>query len=367
MAAVRLDQVSKRFGAVQALSGVSLDIADGELMVLVGPSGCGKTTLLRSIAGLEEPDAGEIAIGGRRVDGVPAHRRNVAMVFQSYALYPNLTVFENIAFPLRARRVAAADVVARVRAAAERVGLAELLQRRPGQLSGGQRQRVAIARAIVREPDVCLMDEPLSGLDAQLRTRTRAELARLQRRLGTTTVVVTHDQIEAMTMGDRIAVMDGGRIQQAGAPADIYRRPANTFVAGFLGSPPMNLVPAAASTRDGQAGLALDQGGWLPLPHAVPQEVILGVRPEDLRLVPAGQGQIGGRVDLVEYLGAETLVTVAAGSRGWMVRLSGQADVRPDEAVDLAAPYGAFHLFDAGTTGYLGTLEQPPAGGRVAV
>jgi len=284
MAEVRIAGVSKLFGAVQALSEVSVDIADGELMILLGPSGCGKTTLLRSVAGLEDVTLGDIFIQGERVNDLAPHRRNVAMVFQSYALYPNLTVYENIAFPLRARKTPQRAVDERVRAVAGRVGVTEFLARKPGQLSGGQRQRVAIARAIVREPQVFLLDEPLSNLDAQLRTQMRAEFTRLQRQLRTTTILVTHDQVEAMTMGDRITVMNGGRIQQIGTPVEIYQRPQNTFVAGFIGSPPMNLCRARIAAHGGVAGLE-PGSGWIPLPPGSPsgltpgRDVIVGIRP----------------------------------------------------------------------------------------
>ncbi len=365
MAPVRLAGIFKAFGAVQALHDVSLDIADGQLMVLLGPSGCGKTTLLRAIAGLETTDAGDIFIAGRRVNDVPAHRRNVAMVFQSYALYPNLTVFENIAFPLRARRVPESDLTERVRAAAERVGVRELLERRPGQLSGGQRQRVAIARAIVREPEVFLLDEPLSNLDAQLRAHMRAEITRLQRRLGTTTVLVTHDQVEAMTMGDRITVMHQGRIQQTGSPVDIYLHPANTFVAGFVGSPPMNPVAARVAARAGQSGLSLGgQGeGWIDLPAAArpalaqAEAVTVGVRPEDLALTADGTGLVAGRVDLVEYLGSDTLVTVVGGGLEWLIKLGGGPRVAPQQQVALTAPPDRVYLFGDGGD-LIGTLGE---------
>src|SRR5215212_4286277 len=245
---VRFERATKRFGAHVAADGISLDVESGECLVLLGPSGCGKTTLLRLLAGLETLDSGEIWIGDRRVDQLEPARRDVAMVFQNYALYPHLSVFDNIAFPLRTRRVPTADIDRRVREAAARVGLAELLTRRPAQLSGGQQQRVALARAIVRNPTVYLMDEPLSNLDAQLRLQTRTELKRLHQELGTTMVYVTHDQGEAMTLGTRIAIMRHGTIVQVGTPMELYRRPVNTFVATFLGSPPMNLI---ADTRNG--------------------------------------------------------------------------------------------------------------------
>ena len=242
MADISIKHLVKRFGRVEAVSDVSLQIADGEFLVLLGPSGCGKSTILRVVAGLEDADAGEIVIGGRLVNFIDPVRRNVAMVFQNYALYPHMTVYKNIAFPLQIAKQGKEDVGRAVDRAAAMLGLENLLQRLPGELSGGQRQRVALARAIVREPQAFLMDEPLSNLDAQLRIQTRLELIQLHQRLGITTVYVTHDQIEAMTMGDRIAVMSEGVLQQIGTPQEVYRRPANVFVATFLGAPPMNLI-----------------------------------------------------------------------------------------------------------------------------
>ena len=366
MAEVRIAGVSKYFGTAQVLSDVTVDIADGELMILLGPSGCGKTTLLRTVAGLEDASSGDIFIEGRRVNDLAPHRRNVAMVFQSYALYPNLSVYENIAFPLRAHKTPAHEVDGRVRAAAERVGVVEFLRRKPAQLSGGQRQRIAIARAIVREPQVFLLDEPLSNLDAQLRTQMRAEFARLQRQLRTTTILVTHDQVEAMTMGDRITVMSGGLIQQIGTPLEIYRRPANTFVAGFIGSPPMNLVPARVMARDDGRGLAL-ANGWIPLPTTSPLEtdrdVIVGIRPEDLRIVPDGQGLISGSVDLIEYLGSETLAVVADGGVDWSLREGGGPTMRLHEIVHLSAAGSAIYTFDAATHELIGTLAEASPNG----
>jgi multiple sugar transport system ATP-binding protein len=256
---VRFERVTKRFGAHHAADGISLDVESGECLVLLGPSGCGKTTLLRMLAGLETLDSGEIWIGDRRVDRLEPADRDVAMVFQNYALYPHLSVFDNIAFPLRARRVDAGEIGRRVGESAARVGLADFLERRPAQLSGGQQQRVALARAIVRNPTVYLMDEPLSNLDAQLRLQTRTELKRLHRELGTTMIYVTHDQSEAMTLGGRIAVMQRGAIVQIGAPLDLYRQPVNTFVGAFLGSPPMNLL---TSTRPSPAGPAKAACSW---------------------------------------------------------------------------------------------------------
>src|SRR6185312_4830401 len=252
---VRFERVTKRFGAHVAADAIDLEVHAGECLVLLGPSGCGKTTLLRLVAGLERLDAGAIWIGDARVDGLDPAQRDVAMVFQNYALYPHLTVFDNIAFPLRTRRVAANEIARRVGEAAARVGLVDLLARRPAQLSGGQQQRTALARAIVRNPTVYLMDEPLSNLDAQLRLHTRTELKRLHRELGTTTIYVTHDQGEAMTLGTRIAIMKGGAIEQIGAPLDLYRHPANTFVATFLGSPPMNVIGDAVNGTRQQRGI----------------------------------------------------------------------------------------------------------------
>src|SRR5690349_6998960 len=251
MAEILIKHLVKTFGKVEAVKDVSLQVADGEFLVLLGPSGCGKSTILRVVAGLEDADSGEIVVGGRLVNFVDPVKRNVAMVFQNYALYPHMTVFKNIAFPLEMAKKPKSEIEPAVRRAAAILGLEPLLQRLPQQLSGGQRQRVALARAIVREPQAFLMDEPLSNLDAQLRIQTRLELIQLHARLGITTMYVTHDQIEAMTMGDRIAVMSEGVLQQIGTPQDVYRRPANVFVATFLGAPPMNLIDGALEAADG--------------------------------------------------------------------------------------------------------------------
>ena len=309
---VRFERVTKRFGAHNAADAITLDVESGECLVLLGPSGCGKTTLLRLLAGLEPLDSGEIWIGDRRVDQLEPARRDVAMVFQNYALYPHLSVFDNIAFPLRTRRVEADEIDRRVRESAARVGLGDLLARRPAQLSGGQQQRVALARAIVRNPTVYLMDEPLSNLDAQLRLQTRTELKRLHRELGTTMIYVTHDQSEAMTLGGRIAIMQRGSIVQIGAPLDLYRQPVNAFVGAFLGSPPMNLIE---DSRDGKT-------------------VTIGVRSEDVAVTasPAG-GSAEARVVVVEPMGSETLVTLEYRRQRLVARVSGDSCFEPGQSV----------------------------------
>src|SRR5216110_1297276 len=278
MAEVRLEHVTKRFSAdAVALNDLSLDVQDGEFLILVGPSGCGKTTALRIVAGLEKPTSGRITIGDRVVNDVTPRDRDIAMVFQNYALYPHMTVYRNLAFGLKERRTPKPEIDRRVREVSGILGLDELLKRRPAQLSGGQRQRVAMGRALVREPKAFLLDEPLSNLDAKLRVQMRAELKRIHQRLGITTIYVTHDQVEAMTLGDRIVVMSNGRVQQIGAPQDVYRRPQNLFVAGFIGSPPMNLLRGRCA--DGSIRL-----GDLDLPWSGPDaaEVAVGFRPEDL-------------------------------------------------------------------------------------
>jgi multiple sugar transport system ATP-binding protein len=303
-ASVTFDRVTKLYDDVTALNDFSLDVEAGEFMVFVGPSGCGKTTALRMVAGLEEITAGEISIGDETVNELDPRRRDVAMVFQNYALYPHMTVFENIAFGLRARRAPKSEIRRRVESAGQALGLAELLQRKPRQLSGGQRQRVAMGRAIVREPRVFLMDEPLSNLDARLRVQMRAEVARVQRSLGVTTIYVTHDQVEAMTMGDRVAVMRGGVLQQTGDPQVVFDRPANLFVASFIGSPPMNLVQAQlAESGD---GLAVHVGQQeLPIPAEMVAERP-GLRASAGRTI--GLGRLRGTIRATEALGSEFLV-----------------------------------------------------------
>jgi ABC-type sugar transport system ATPase subunit len=311
MSSVAFRGVSKRFGRVEAVRELTLEVADGELMVLVGPSGSGKTTALRMLAGLEAVDEGRIEIDGRVVNGVAPRARDVAMVFQDYALYPQMTVRDNLAFGLRRRRLPRADIERRVTETSSTLGLTELLDRRPRELSGGQQQRVALGRALVREPSVLLMDEPLSNLDAALRVQARGEIRRLQREVGTTTVYVTHDQAEALTLGDRIAVMNEGRLEQAGTPEQLYDEPGNAFVGGFIGSPPMSFL-----RWDG---------------------ALLGVRPEHVR--PWGEGLLGpieGRVAYVEALGRETLVGVATDAGATLVTvLEGRAHVEVGERLRL--------------------------------
>jgi multiple sugar transport system ATP-binding protein len=357
MGRVAFDQVTKRFDDVTAVDDLSLRVFDEEFLVLLGPSGCGKTTALRMLAGLEDPSEGRIVIGERIVNDVAAVDRDVAMVFQSYALYPHMTVARNVEFPLRTRQMARAERQRRVDEAAEILGLQELLGRKPAQLSGGQRQRVALARAIVREPEVFLMDEPLSNLDAKLRVQTRAELVELQRRLATTTVYVTHDQVEAMTMGHRIAILNEGVLQQVGPPQDVYARPANLFVAQFIGNPPMNTLPGTVVSDD--EGLAVEvSGGRISLPEATAaavsqadgDKVVVGARPEHMRLAP--DGQLEATVAVVEALGHEQHVLCRVDdSTMLIVRQPGDAPlVGMGEPVHLAVDVDHLHVFDAATT-----------------
>jgi multiple sugar transport system ATP-binding protein len=328
MASVGFEHVTKRFGDVLAVDDLDLRVEDREFLVLLGPSGCGKSTALRMVAGLEEPTEGEIHIGDHRVDDVDPKDRDLAMVFQSYALYPHKTVRQNIEFPLRSRKVPADERTKLVDEAAGQLGLGGLLDRKPRELSGGQRQRVALARAIVRRPAVFLMDEPLSNLDAKMRTATRAELVELHQRLGTTFLYVTHDQVEAMTMASRVAVMSEGTLQQLGPPQEVYDRPANVFVAQFIGSPPMNLVPGPVAGRS--------------------DDVVVGIRPEHLSFAAEG---IAATVRVVESLGHERHVLCDAGGHQLVVRLPAHGDaIVEGDAVHLAARADRIHLFDA-TTG----------------
>jgi multiple sugar transport system ATP-binding protein len=352
MATVTFDHVWKRFGEFAAVKDLNLEIADGEFMVLVGPSGCGKTTSLRMIAGLEEVSDGALKIGEKVVNDVAPKDRDIAMVFQSYALYPHMSVYDNMAFGLKLRKIPKAKIDERVKDAARILGL-ENLQKKPRELSGGQRQRVALGRAIVREPAVFLMDEPLSNLDAKLRVQTRAEIARLHQRLGTTTVYVTHDQVEAMTMGTRIAVMDKGELEQVGPPQELYDNPKKLFVAGFIGSPAMNFVNVK---RDGDQ--VKGEGITLPIPTRYrggldgSTDLIAGFRPEHLELgeLP-NAATIRANADVVEFLGDEELLHVTVqGHEGDVVAVvSSEHRVKPGDVVDLKLPLEKLHLFDAAT------------------
>jgi ABC-type sugar transport system ATPase subunit len=351
MARVVYEDVCKRFGDVVALENFTLDVEDGEFVVFVGPSGSGKTTALRTLAGLESISSGHVQIGERVVDDLPPRDRDIAMVFQNYALYPHMTVYENLAYGLRMRKMERGKIKRRVAEAADALGLGELLKRKPRELSGGQRQRVALGRALVREPEVFLMDEPLSNLDAKLRVQTRGEIKRLQQQVGTTTVYVTHDQVEAMTMGDRIVVMDRGVIEQVGSPAIVYNRPANVFVAGFIGSPAMTFGHFSAEEQNGS--LVLTRGHVrlkLAAGGLAPSKVIAGVRPEHTRIWSEGRGLLGpleGTVEFVEALGRETFVGVAlAEETRFIVEVEGQSTVQLGDTLRFGFDRDKIHLFD---------------------
>jgi len=356
MATVTFENVNKMYGEFQAVKDLNLEIGDGEFMVLVGPSGCGKTTSLRMIAGLEEISSGTLRIGDRVVNDVPPKDRDIAMVFQSYALYPHMSVRENLAFGLKLRKVPKAEIERRVNETAETIQLGKLLDRKPKELSGGQRQRVALGRAIVREPAVFLMDEPLSNLDAKLRVQTRAEIARLHQRLKTTIVYVTHDQVEAMTMGSRIAVMNDGLMQQVGTPQVLYDTPINRFVAGFIGSPSMNFTEVHMEGSGDGARLVGPADWSIPLPSrykeaATPRAgktLIAGFRPEHLDIGEAGSGtgSFRARADVVEYLGNEELLHVSAAGQDVVAIVDSAHRVRPGDIVNLVLPLDKLHLFD---------------------
>jgi multiple sugar transport system ATP-binding protein len=363
---VRFEGVTKRYGGQLALREVDLEVEDGECLVLLGPSGCGKTTLLRLLAGLETADAGRLWIGERDVTQVPPAERDVAMVFQNYALYPHLSVFENIAFPLRARHVAAAEIGPRVARAAARLELEPFLDRRPAQLSGGQQQRVALARAIVRAPAVCLMDEPLSNLDAQLRVQTRGELKRLQQELGTTTLYVTHDQGEAMTLGRRVALLRAGAIEQVAAPLELYRRPATRFAATFVGSPAINVWPVTAAGPRAVRMLGMDV--------AAPEDVVAavaaagraeaGLRPEDVAVTDApSPGAVESRVLVVEPMGSETVLILDCGGQAVTARTSPDRTPEPGARLWLVPDLARAVLFDSETGRRIvsGSAALPPA------
>ncbi len=366
MADLELKDVSKIYsGGVRAVSPTSFQVRDGEFVILVGPSGCGKSTLLRMIAGLETISEGDISIGGQVVNDVPAKDRDIAMVFQNYALYPHMSVYDNMAFGLKMRKFPRAEIDRRVRDAAEVLDLTRYLERKPKALSGGQRQRVAVGRAIVRQPKLFLFDEPLSNLDAKLRVAMRAELIKLHKRLAATIVYVTHDQVEAMSMGDRLIVLKDGVVQQNASPLEIYDRPANQFIAGFIGSPPMNFLDCTVEHDDGRLMLAGD--GFLlrwpqgEKPHQ-PQEsgiqagqrVTIGIRPEDIferRLYdgPVDENVVSARVDFLEPLGSEVLATCVLGGREIVVRLNPRTEVKADETLELIFDISRVKLFDPQT------------------
>jgi sn-glycerol 3-phosphate transport system ATP-binding protein len=378
VAEVALHEVTKVFpNGTTAVDALTCTIADGEFMVLVGPSGCGKSTALRMVAGLEEPTSGAVAIGGTVVNGVSPRDRDIAMVFQNYALYPHKSVLQNLAFGLRQRKMPSAEIAERVREVSSLLTLNELLDRKPAQLSGGQRQRVAMGRALARRPRVYLLDEPLSNLDAQLRTQLRADLKQLHQRFSTTTIYVTHDQVEAMTLGERIGVMSGGKLLQLGPPQEIYRRPANVFVAGFIGSPPMNLLSASATGGRVHAGdLVLEVSG------APDGELVVGVRPEALRLMTGATEEqaMQVRVEVVELLGHETIVygsirghRVATASTGAgipslppdraivIARLDARRQPAVGETITLGMSLEDVHLFDAKSGGAVAQPEPLPS------
>ncbi len=361
MASVTYKHVYKRYGDVEVIKDLNLDVEDKEFVVFVGPSGCGKSTSLRMLAGLEEISEGEILIGDRVVNDVPPKDRDIAMVFQSYALYPHMTVYDNMAFGLKLRKTPKDEIDRRVKEAADILGLSSLLDRKPKALSGGQRQRVAVGRAIVREPAVFLMDEPLSNLDAKLRVTARAEISKLHQRLGTTFIYVTHDQVEAMTMGDRIAVLADGILQQVDSPRNLYNRPDNIFVAGFIGSPSMNFFNGTLVAEEGD--LFVDTGDFrAKLPESrkkgcdeyIGKEIVLGVRPEHVHAPEYAPPNISpspvhGVVEVVELLGAELHLIVNSGTNSFVATVDPRMDVHMDNEIDLVLDMSAAHLFDKST------------------
>jgi len=364
MADVRLSGVTKRFGSAEVLKGIDLEIADGEFVVFVGPSGCGKSTLLRTIAGLEETDGGEIAIGGRAVNDLSPSDRGIAMVFQSYALYPHMNVYENMAFGLKLAKMDKEEIDRRVRGAAETLNILDYLERKPKALSGGQRQRVAIGRAIVREPQVFLFDEPLSNLDAALRVRMRYEFASLHERLKTTMVYVTHDQVEAMTLADRIVVLNAGVVEQVGRPMELYEHPRNLFVAEFIGSPKMNLLPAEIVTASA-TGATVRTAAGDALEVAVDgstaragDAVTLGIRPEHLTLDEGGG--IVVTTTFAETLGHVTYIYTTYAGAALTIQVSGSLHPRAGEALSLRIPAAQAHLFDADGMAFSRLRRAPP-------
>ena len=345
MSAIAAENISKHWttadGKVRAVDGLSFAFDEGTLNVLLGPSGCGKSTTLRLIAGLEQADGGRMFIAGRDVTALPPAQRNIAMVFQSYALFPHLSVAENIVFGLKVRKVTPADVNRRLKRVADLLGLSQLLDRKPSQLSGGQQQRVALGRAIIAEAPVCLMDEPLSNLDAQLRQDMRAEIRHLQRQLGITMVYVTHDQVEAMSMADRVVLLNGGRIEQNATPAELYENPANVFVARFIGTPPMNLLPLEPCA----GGAAIAGTGGPAVAPAACAGMTLGIRPEHIAL--GFERGVRAEVAAIEYLGADSLVTCRLGSATLAARVAGSVGLKQGDAAWLSWAAGAQHLFEA--------------------
>ena len=351
MADLELRKVHKNFGAIPVIHGVDLKIDNGEFIVFVGPSGCGKSTLLRMIAGLEPITQGDILIGGEVVNEMHAAKRGLAMVFQSYALYPHMTVRKNLAFGLETLKVPKGEIAAKVKQAADILQINELLDRKPGQLSGGQRQRVAIGRAIVREPRIFLFDEPLSNLDAELRMQMRVEINKLHRRLGSTMIFVTHDQVEAMTLADRIVVLRKGVVEQVGSPLELYNAPANMFVAGFIGSPRMNFLPGKVTGAKGKRAEITISGGRklaaeFPATPLIGADVTIGVRPEHLVEVPAAQAVLSGDVQITEQLGGETCVYMTADEGAQVtVKFKGQAAAKTSDRLHLGLETGHFHIF----------------------
>jgi len=367
MATVSLQNLSKRYGELEVVHGINLDIADREFVALVGPSGCGKSTTLRMIAGLEEVSGGTILIGGREVNDLPPRERNISMVFQSYALYPHMSVRENMGFSLKIAKRPQAEIDERVNEAAQILSLGELMDRRPSQLSGGQRQRVAMGRAIVRHPEVFLFDEPLSNLDAKLRTQMRTEIKKLHAKVQSTVIYVTHDQVEAMTLADRIVIMRDGHIEQAGTPEEVFKRPATRFVAGFIGSPPMNLVEGVI----GEGEVRFANGETLPLPErfrksaAAGRKVVFGLRPDDL--FPSGHGIHSGsdtsaferelKVTITEPLGNETLVFFDFADREWVGRMLNPRRLSAGEMIKTTFDLSQAHLFDRESGKSLAVVE----------
>jgi ABC-type sugar transport system ATPase subunit len=351
MASLTVHNLSKSFGAGKVLDDISFEVADGEFCILLGPSGCGKTTLLRAVAGLEEA-SGNIAIGGRRVDSLPPRERDVAFVFQSYALYPHLNVFDNLAFSLRLRRLPQERIRRQVEETAKLLEIGELLARKPQELSGGQRQRVAVGRAIVREPKIFLFDEPLSNLDAALRASMRVELARLHQRLRATILHVTHDQAEAMTLGEKVIVLNKGRIQQIGPPSEIYQRPVNTFVATFVGSPQMNLIEGTIDARGifTSAGCKIDLSPVLGerCGEFAGKPLTVGIRPEDLQPTASDGASIEGQIEIVEDLGSDKFVHLTCGNRQLISRLPPNVSVNRGATLRLTADPKKIHLFNQG-------------------